>query len=492
MKEYEEISFQLDYIKKGKFCESLPTFEETKNITEWQYTSADGEAVLLVSGDSKALILADFEGCFLAVTTENRDGRITEAVLQELTDQIHFKELEDMAAHKQSQRLRLPGVDKVSLSGLSSSREARAFAEWNDYLDGYDMEAAVGNGNSVFIAEGREDWSFYEVYSYEMGEKLDAVADKYGLKLHTEMNVISPEELEYRVGGNFMKDCTKYWGYIYEDGTFSFEGDAELEGCGTTDFQFERSVKGTFGNVMLYIGQQQDYEEWQYLSAGSEPVLLALSSSKSLIFADFEDCFISVNVLLGSDMGMTKKDLQELVDKIDFTVLKNVRIPDMRGDSIPEDTLPANDPENQTSEPDAEIRELMTGGIEGLGMGCLAYVLPDKEDEDYKLCFFSAKSNSADTDADYIFPDVRNDNVSPGRFVDIYFFDMVERTGTDKSDLIVIARYESEGKTYYDTRAYVWNENAWCVDEELMRELNEKYTDAEEYPIAELFQMPHD
>ncbi len=126
------------------------------------YTSG-GQKVLSMRQTENTVVFCISEDCFLAVTTENRGGRITEAVLQELTDQIHFKELEDMAAHKQSQRLRLPGVDKVSLSGLSSSREARAFAEWNDYLDGYDMEAAVGNGNSVFIAEGREDWSWMNI-----------------------------------------------------------------------------------------------------------------------------------------------------------------------------------------------------------------------------------------------------------------------------------------------------------------------------------------
>lgn len=52
-----------------------------------------------------------------------------------------------------------------------------------------------------------------------------------------------------------------------------------------------------------------------------------------MIFADFEECFVSVNVLRGSEEGLTKEDLQELADKIDFRILKDVKAPEMRGDT---------------------------------------------------------------------------------------------------------------------------------------------------------------
>lgn len=50
-------------------------------------------------------------------------------------------------------------------------------------------------GNIVFVVEGREDWQQYtSVWSYEMGEKLDEIAEKYGLKLHTVENIIDSDE----------------------------------------------------------------------------------------------------------------------------------------------------------------------------------------------------------------------------------------------------------------------------------------------------------
>lgn len=224
----------------------------------------------------------------------------------------------------------------ISLSGYQGSPEAEALREWNNFLENYDTDHKILDalGNGVFVAEGREDWFMYGVYSYEMGEKLDEIAEKYELELHSEINIINKDELMYRVGGNFMDTD---WGgaYIYEDGTFMFDGNAELNEYGTIRFQLVRKVKGTFDELFLNIGQFEDYEEWQYVTGCDEMVLLALGrQNTSLIFVEEEDCFIAVNVLAGMEDGLTKDDLQELADQIDFSILMDVKIPDMRGDTI--------------------------------------------------------------------------------------------------------------------------------------------------------------
>ena len=36
-----------------------------------------------------------------------------------------------------------------------------------------------------------------------MADKLEEIAQKYGLKLHTEMNIVWGEEFAYRLGGKF-------------------------------------------------------------------------------------------------------------------------------------------------------------------------------------------------------------------------------------------------------------------------------------------------
>lgn len=219
----------------------------------------------------------------------------------------------------------------ISLSGYQESPEAKALAEWEAFLETYDTDHQILDeiGNDIFVAEGREDWFLYYVYSYEMGEKLDEIAAKYELKLHTQLDVVDSKELEYRVGCFLTGSCG---GYIYEDGSFAYDGEAELEAGKITSFQFRRVVRGTFDEVVLNIGQVESYQEWQYVTTGGEQVLLALGTDKALIFGDFEECFITVNVLSGRDEGMTEEQLQKLADKIDFSALQDVKVPDMRGD----------------------------------------------------------------------------------------------------------------------------------------------------------------
>jgi hypothetical protein len=129
------------------------------------------------------------------------------------------------------------------------------------------------------------------------------------------------------VGGQFWTDCCDVESaYIYENGTFQYDSTCNEYGL---DYQFRRSVKGTFEEVDLNIGIASDYEEWQYMTSSGEPLLLALGPSKALIFADDDSCFIAVNVLEGTEDGMSKETLEKFADSFDYGILKNVIVPDL-------------------------------------------------------------------------------------------------------------------------------------------------------------------
>jgi len=130
-------------------------------------------------------------------------------------------------------------------------------------------------------------------------------------------------------------ELIKYWAYIYEDGSFQFDGDIELQDYGTIGYQFGRRVKGTFDETILTIDDVADYQELEYVTSGGERVMLALGSDHALIFMDSESCFIHMNVMGGSNCGVTEDVLEEIADSIDFAVLKDVQTPEMRGDSVP-------------------------------------------------------------------------------------------------------------------------------------------------------------
>lgn len=229
-----------------------------------------------------------------------------------------------------------PSTDMIGLAGYIDSPEAQALNEWQTFLAGYDTDGAIIEqiGNNPTNLDSRYD--LYYVYTQEMADKLDEIVTKYNLKLHTEMNVVSQEELDYRVGGDFLQEeMNRAWAYIYEDGTFQFDGNITLDSCGYVDYQFRRTVKGTFDEVVLNIGHAVNYQEFQYVTACGEPVMLALGPNKALIFCDFEECFIALNILGGSENGLTEEDLKKMADAVDFVVLKDVIVPDMRGDSVP-------------------------------------------------------------------------------------------------------------------------------------------------------------
>jgi hypothetical protein len=240
--------------------------------------------------------------------------------------------------------------DIISLSGYTDSAEAQALAEWNQFLATYDPDGKILKEN-----DKNPDYmgSMYLVYSQEMQDKLDEITEKYGLKQHKEMEVVDESELASCVGGKFWTGCCDAGSaYIYENGTFQYDGTCNDE---EIDYQLRRSVKGTFEEVDLNIGVASDYEEWQYETSSSEPVLLALGPTKALIFADFDSCFIAVNVLNGTDEGMSKERLEKFADSFDYEILKNVMDPDLDAiASLNDDNLTSDMAYNNATDADGD------------------------------------------------------------------------------------------------------------------------------------------
>ena len=170
----------------------------------------------------------------------------------------------------------------IGLSGYQGSPEGQALAEWQAFLATYDTDRTIleeiGNGP----AETDDTrYGLYGVYTQDMADKLEEIIQKYGLKLHTDINVVSQEELVFR------------------------------------------------------IGDVSDYQEFEYVTSSGERVSCALGSDKALIYMDSESCFILMNVMGGSNCGVTRRVLEDIADSIDFTLLKDVQVPEMRGNSVP-------------------------------------------------------------------------------------------------------------------------------------------------------------
>ena len=227
-----------------------------------------------------------------------------------------------------------PEPDTITLAGLAGTDEYKAAAQWHEFLASYDVMAAAGSGNGIF-APGTS-YNFYQVYNQEMADKLDQIAAEYNMKLHTEMftDIYTNEELCCLVGGDFLgKANVARSMYMYEDGTFKFDGIARLEGA-ELEYQFMRSVKGTFNDVTMNLGDNGQYEEWSYETAEGTHVTLVLGPHRSMVIADFKDCLVTAIVLAGSeappeaifsDELLDMKLMEEFAESFDFSVLYPVK-----------------------------------------------------------------------------------------------------------------------------------------------------------------------
>ena len=212
----------------------------------------------------------------------------------------------------------LPGdTDMISLQGFAGSPEYQAALAWADFQHNYDRDgsvlASVGNGPTPWT----ETYSVngYYVYSQEMADKIDEIAAQYGLTLHSGFLFAGDMAELYARFGQFGK-MSNDAGYYFDDGTFQCE--CSFNGI---NYQLRRCMKGVLDTVSLNITDAEQYEQWEYTAACGETVLLALGQGKALILAESEQSFVVINILSGTDYGLTVEDVQAMADSINFSIL---------------------------------------------------------------------------------------------------------------------------------------------------------------------------
>ena len=214
----------------------------------------------------------------------------------------------------------LPGdTDMISLQGYADSPEYRGALAWAEFQHDYDRdgEALKAVGNDATQWDEKYGFNGYPVYTQEMADKLEEIAEQYGLTLHSGgLHGATVQELEACFGDFLSTD--RYGGYYFEDGTLQCDG--EQNGIG---FQLRRCMKGTLDTVLLNVSDVEQYTQWEYESVCGETVLLALGPSTALIIADLEQSFVTVTVAVGSRSPepLTGEQLQAIADSIDFSIL---------------------------------------------------------------------------------------------------------------------------------------------------------------------------
>jgi len=168
----------------------------------------------------------------------------------------------------------------LAANGLADSPETKAYLEWTEWNDAWwaenpDPWSELGVDDTWHETPQNYVW-YYNACFEEQGEKLDEIAQKYGLDLHQIRAMCFGEEELCSVLGLDKIWCEEVavWDiYVYEDGAFKMDG--YMDESNQKHFVMSLTADGT---IPMYSGHiLSDYEEWNYVTADGVSVVLALA-----------------------------------------------------------------------------------------------------------------------------------------------------------------------------------------------------------------------
>ena len=231
--------------------------------------------------------------------------------------------------------------DVISLQGVANSPGMLAAKEWLEFEESYPVDGQlIGDAEAAGYVAPRE-YDAYFVYDQTMQDKVDEIAEKYGLKLAgweavTQeyqsgifFDALGMEDLHHEGYGVSFEYLS---GYFYECGNFdlSFTANFSEE---VSNWQHEVLLsmrycdKQYLDTVYFMVNGMDDIQQWEYTTADGSDILIVMGDDFARYFCDREDAFITVSY--GTDNWleeesterMTKADVEFLADCIDFAVV---------------------------------------------------------------------------------------------------------------------------------------------------------------------------
>ena len=229
--------------------------------------------------------------------------------------------------------------DVLTLFGHSGDAIQQATKEWFDFLETYDPDGALMDNNPDHPEIPNQYEYTYSCYTQEMVDKVDEIAEKYGLKLLEEWIPFQGWQSdifleESGIGSLVLADSgteiTGLSGMFYPPHNFEVDVELKIDGMDTNLWTTVLYARKDYfprdypGGTDLSL-----YEQWDYTSADGTPVLLALSSKgHGYIVAELSDAMLILSVdgnFSGSaypaaEEIMTKGQLEMVADVFDYSI----------------------------------------------------------------------------------------------------------------------------------------------------------------------------
>lgn len=237
--------------------------------------------------------------------------------------------------------------DRITLHGFRGTPTYLAHKEWEEFCAEYDQDKQILYASDEDGFERPARYDGYFVYSQEMMDKVDEIAEKYNLNVLGEAAYFQRYESSvfYQATGidsllvpESEISLISEGGYFYEAGNFKVYYDMTLP---YTDGQWPHemhnsmyySQKDNFDTVVFLIDEDDSPTEWYYTTASGAEVLIISTNHGARVFHDREDAVICVTIenFYQYDFNeytneyekltvMTKEQLEEVVDQIDFSI----------------------------------------------------------------------------------------------------------------------------------------------------------------------------
>ena len=213
-------------------------------------------------------------------------------------------------------------------SSMGKNREYEAQKEWAEF---YFSDMPLDARDLLDYSDPHR--LIYGVGYGVLAEKLDAIAEKYGLRLMQSMAFLDTEQefLDTLALDSFYPaaEDEQHTFCVYDDGSFEANGlSMALPDSQTVlGFNVMRAVRGTLTDFLVLGGDPALADFETYTTASGTEVDIALEDTGSFLFADMEHCHVTFWFYEGRREGLTLADLEAAADSIAFAALDEINLP---------------------------------------------------------------------------------------------------------------------------------------------------------------------
>lgn len=301
---------------------------DAQQIRTGQITAVKGistKRFLLIAAVISLLLM--LVGCAVAHVLRMQNLKVGEYIRYVPTEYDEYGNLIPVETRESPAILSVQGVNMEALS------------EWVSFTNSYDpdLEIAINADNSG------DHWNYpsgywltYGCYSQEMVDKLNAIAEKYNLKLLTDYIVFDTWESDallnsLSIDSLFYDDA----GIEYLDGDMHHEGTFQLymllnmeqDTFSLVDNYagYRYSKKDYFDPATDFMYESKNYLQWDYIRKDGKKVLLVLNEETARMYVDLPDAFISAYFnptiyVNGEAHSMTQEALEQLAELFDLDI----------------------------------------------------------------------------------------------------------------------------------------------------------------------------